>query len=473
MAEFTADLNPKNTGMSLGDMMKVGLYSAETDILQRHAQVAREKEKELPLVQTWAKSKDNLLEDGSYDLKQLPALIAMAPLTGPDFAKNIMELTKNHIATNKALNELSEDNRKPFASIYANYGQIAANGQKVTSNEVINSLERLKEFYPQLSQAADGQIKGWKARPQDQPIDPQSLLKARNESLTPTQLIDQFSPKAGTAQIGGATVQTTTLPSIMGEAPKITTSQLGGGATMEQPKTSSTLPSLISEDKNLSYTGSVNPLNLSDIQKDRYKAGQTEFDNARIIQGKQKDLQQAVRKVEEFMGSASGSKGYQMIQQGGKWIFGNSDLDSLVKNIAQVQARNAEVMGLNNNIPAQELNAKLSGSEKIDEKALAGVMQQVKAESKAVELYSEGLKKFVEKRGDINGFIQANKFQSKWSDHYDPRIFQVDNIASSNIAETEKSAKIKDITSRMSDDEFTQYKKDRVVIHRLAKGLYQ
>ena len=473
MAEFTADLNPKNTGMSLGDMMKVGLYSAETDILQRQAQVAREKEKELPLVQTWAKSKDNLLEDGSYDLKQLPALIAMAPLTGPDFAKNIMELTKNHIATNKALNELSEDNRKPFASIYANYGQIAANGQKVTSNEVINSLERLKEFYPQLSQAADGQIKGWKARPQNQPIDPQSLLKARNESLTPTQLIDQFSPKAGTAQIGGATVQTTTQPSIMGEAPKITTSQLGGGQQMEPTKTSSTLPSLISEDKNLSYTGSVNPLNLSDIQKDRYKAGQTEFDNARIIQGKQKDLQQAVRKVEEFMGSASGSKGYQMIQQGGKWIFGNSDLDSLVKNIAQVQARNAEVMGLNNNIPAQELNAKLSGSEKIDEKALAGVMQQVKAESKAVELYSEGLKKFVEKRGDINGFIQANKFQSKWSDHYDPRIFQVDNIASSNIAEAEKSAKIKDITSRMSDDEFKKYKEDRVVIHRLAKGLYQ
>ncbi|CAB4179272.1 hypothetical protein UFOVP1022_57 [uncultured Caudovirales phage] len=473
MAEFTADLNPKNTGMSLGDMMKMGLYSAQTDVLNREAQVAREKEKELPLVQTWAKSKDNLLEDGSYDLKQLPALIAMAPLTGPDFAKNIMELTKNHIATNKALNELSEDNRKPFASIYANYGQIAANGQKVTSNEVINSLERLKEFYPQLSQAADGQIKGWKARPQDQPIDPQSLLKARNESLTPTQLIDQFSPKAGTAQIGGATVQTTTQPSIMGEAPKITTSQLGGGQQMEPTKTSSTLPSLISEDKNLSYTGSVNPLNLSDIQKDRYKAGQTEFDNARIIQGKQKDLQQAVRKVEEFMGSASGSKGYQMIQQGGKWIFGNSDLDSLVKNIAQVQARNAEVMGLNNNIPAQELNAKLSGSEKIDEKALAGVMQQVKAESKAVELYSEGLKKFVEKRGDINGFIQANKFQSKWSDHYDPRIFQVDNIASSNIAETEKSAKIKDITSRMSDDEFKKYKEDRVVIHRLAKGLYQ
>ena len=49
----------------------------------------------------------------------------------------------------------------------------------------------------------------------------------------------------------------------------------------------------------------------------------------------------------------------------------------------------------------------------------------------------------------------------------------MDNIASSNIAEAEKSAKIKDITSRMSDDEFKKYKEDRVVIHRLAKGLYQ
>ena len=130
-------------------------------------------------------------------------------------------------------------------------------------------------------------------------------------------------------------------------------------------------------------------------------------------------------------------------------------------------------MGLDKTDSARDLNAKLSGSEKIDSEALAGVMQQVKAEATAAELYTAGLNKFVEKRGDVNGYIQQQKFQNKWAEHYDPRIFQVDNIAQSNLPEPQKEAKIKDITGRMSKDDFAKYKEDRLIIHRLAKGMYQ
>jgi hypothetical protein len=477
-AQFSADLNPKQSGMSLGDMMKIGLYSAETDVLNRQAQVAREKEKELPIVQGFISDPKNKDEKGKWDLDKVNTILpTIAPITGPDFAKKLTDGAINHAAATKAKMELSGTARGFMASLYGSYAQ----GNTQDPKEVMAGMAKLGEQMPELRPYIEPALRNL----QNVPAGPEftkALYKARDEFLTPTQQIEQFAPKAGIGEVGGAKVQTVTTPSFRGSQPTVTTSPLGGGTPM-QPNTGTTtgttttntssLPKLISEDKNLNYTGPANPLNLSDLQKDRYVNGQKDFDAARVIQAKQKDLQQAVRKVEEFMGSASGSKGYQMVQQAGKWVFGNSDLDSLVKNIAQVQARNAEVMGLTNNIPAQELNAKLSGSEKIDEKALAGVMQQVKAESKAVELYSQGLKKFVEKRGDVNGFIQANKFQSAWSEHYDPRIFQVDNIASSNMPETEKSAKIKDITSRMSDDEFTQYKKDRVVIHRLSKGLYQ
>ena len=473
MAEFSANLNPTNTNqMSLGDMLKMSYYSSQADIASAEAKREKEKIKELLPVQAFMANPDNYSTDGKLDPdKAAPALMAIAPLTGPAHIEKLQTLATNQTHITDAKMNLTGKERTLFAQVDGAYGQAKVKDP----NAYIQAYQRIASEYafnPDVAKLANAKISNVQVAGGGDHLWQQALRQS-NEMMTLPEQQASFAPKAGTAIVGGATVQTTTQPSIEGRPPTISTSQLGGGQQMEPPKTSSSLPSLISEDKNLSYTGSVNPLNLSDIQKDRYKAGQTEFDNARIIQGKQKDLQQAVRKVEEFMGSASGSKGYQMIQQGGKWIFGNSDLDSLVKNIAQVQARNAEVMGLNNNIPAQELNAKLSGSEKIDEKALAGVMQQVKAESKAVELYSEGLKKFVEKRGDINGFIQANKFQSKWSDHYDPRIFQVDNIASSNIAEAEKSAKIKDITSRMSDDEFKKYKEDRVVIHRLAKGLYQ
>jgi hypothetical protein len=233
------------------------------------------------------------------------------------------------------------------------------------------------------------------------------------------------------------------------------------------------MPKLIQEDSTLSYSGPANPLNLNKYQDEAYAKGKANVTEANMNVKSIKDLQQSVRKVEDYMGSASGAKAYQMIQAGTKYVFGNSDLDALVKNIAQVQARNAAVMGLDKTDSSRELNAKLSGSEKIDEKALAGVMQQVKAEAKAAELYTAGINKFVEKRGDVNGYIQQQKFQNKWAEHYDPRIFQVDDIASSNLPEPEKDVKIKDITGRMSKPEFDKYKEDRVIIHRLAKGLYQ
>jgi len=475
MAGFTADLNPKSNAMSLGDMMKMGLYSAEADVLNRQAHVAREKEKEIPLIQNFMKDPDNKLPDGSFDLKQMPALVSIAPISGPEYADKIIGLTKNHIETNRALNSLSEENRKPFASIYGNYGQIAANGQPITPGEIIGSLERLKEFYPHLTQAADGQIKGWKARPLDQPVDPQSLLKARNESLTPTQLIDQFAPKATTGQIGNQTVGIVTQPSVTGERPTISTSPLGGGQPMQSTSEPSAkpLPKLVQEDTTMNYTGPANPLNMNKYQEDAYAKGKTNVIEANMAVKSVKDLQQSVRKVDEYIGSATGAGLVQKLQAGGKWAWGNPELDSLVKNVAQVQARNASIMGLDKTDASRDLNSKLSGSEKIDPEALAGVMQQVKAEATAAELYTAGLNKFVEKRGDVNGYIQQQKFQNKWAENYDPRIFQVDNIAQSNLPEAQKEAKIKDITSRMSKDEFAKYKDDRQVIHRLAKGLYQ
>jgi len=142
MAQFSADLNPKQTGMSLVEIMKAGAYGAEMDVLNRQAAIAREKEKEIPIIQNFAKDQNSKLPDGSFDLKQLPALMSMAPLTGPEFAKNITDLTKNHYETNRTMNALATENRQQFATIYGNYGLIAAQGRPVLANEVIASFDR-------------------------------------------------------------------------------------------------------------------------------------------------------------------------------------------------------------------------------------------------------------------------------------------------------------------------------------------
>jgi hypothetical protein len=471
-AQFSADLNPKSNAISLGDMMKMGLYSAETEIANRKAQVAAEQQKEMPLIQSVMADPENKLADGSFDIKKITQILpAIAPLTGPEYATKIVGMTKNHIEASKAVNELSQQERGIIGSVYAAH---AAAGTQ-DPNMVIASLNNLRTENPNLDRLVGLKIDALK-QIQGGPEFNKKLYQARNETLTPTQVIDQFAPKASTATIGNQLVGTVTQPSILGEQPTVSTSPLGGGQGQVTPTAApqaKALPKLIQEDTTMNYAGPANPLNLNKFQEESYAKGKTNVAEANMAVKSVKDLQLAVDKVEQFMGSASGAKAYQMIQSGGKYVFGNADLDALVKNIAQVQARNAAVMGLDKTDSSRELNAKLSGSEKIDEKALAGVMQQVKAEAKAAELYTQGVNKFVEKRGDVNGYIQEQKFQRKWAEHYDPRIFQVDGIAESKMPETEKQAKIDQITGRMSESQFKKYKEDAVIIHRLAKGLYQ
>jgi hypothetical protein len=455
--------------------MKAGMYGAEMDVLNRQAAMAREKEKEIPIIQNFAKDQSTKLPDGSFDLKQLPALMSMAPLTGPEFAKNITDLTKNHIETNRAMNQLATENRQNFATIYGNYGQMAAQGRPVTASEVIASFDRLKEYNPQLATVADGHIRGLKAFG-DKPIPAEELMKYRNESLSPRELIDQFSPKATTGTIAGQNVAIVTQPSLLGEQPKVSTAPLGGGqgaVTPSAPIETKPMPKLVQEDTTMNYTGPANPLNLNKFQEEAYAAGKKNVTEANTSKPGIANMQQSIRKVEDYINSAAGSKLGQMVRQGSKFVFSDPELDIQVKNLANIQARNASIMGLDKTDSSRELNSKLSGSENIAPEALGSVMQQVKAEAKAAELYINGVNKFVEKRGDVNGYIQAQKFQNKWAEHYDPRIFQVDDIASSKLPESEKTAQIGQITGRMSKSEFDKYKEDRQIIHRLSKGLYQ
>jgi hypothetical protein len=476
MAQFSADLNPKQTGMSLGDIMKAGMYGAEMEVLNRQAQVAREKEKELPLVQNWAKDESTKMPDGSFDLKQLPSLIAMAPLTGPDFAKNITELTKNHYETNRTMNQLSNENRQNFASIYGNYGQMAAQGRPVTANEVIASFERLKEYNPQLAQAADGHIRGLKAFG-NAPLPAQELMKYRNESLSPKEMIDQFGPKATTGEIGGQKVQITTTPSLLGEQPTVSTSPLGGGQPAQPtggmaPKTK-VLPEIIKEDPDFNYTGPANPLNLSDVQKDSYAKGKAMLRDAPTLAMAAEEGKQYVRKVEEVAGKASGSGAYKTAQDWAKVLIAQPDLDTLRKNIAGVMVQNANTMGLNKTDSSRGDAATISGSDAISPEALRDIMQRADAQFTATTKFADGLKKYREKRGEVNSAINADRFQSAWASNYDSRIFQLQNIRDSNYPEAVKKQRYDALTKSMSEKDFDELDKKAKVIDRLVEGSYK
>ena len=479
MAGFTADLNPKSNSMSLGDMMKMGLYSAETALANRKAQVADEQAKEMPIVMTFMKDQDKYMTNGRIDLDKASLLPVIAPLTGMDQYQKLVQLHTYRTAADEAELGLNTKERQTVASAGETLGYAGVQDP----NQYIQTYQGLKKLYPnnmniaKLADAYSGMIGVMPPGPHVA----QAAIKNSVDLLSPEAKNTMMAPKAKIANIGGADRVVVEQPSVLGGQPTIQpTGFAGPGGVVSQPtgemapKVDTKLPKLIQEDTSLNYVPNTSGIRALDKYQDKaYDTGDKKIEKANAVMTEQKDLQQAVRQVENYAGSATGAKGVQMVQSGLKWVFGNSDLDSLVKNMAQVQARNAEVMGLTQNVQMGELNSKLSGNEKIDEKALGGVMQQVLANSKAAELYVNGLNKFVEKRGDINGKIQQQKFENKWKEHYDQRIFQVDNIAASNAPENIKQDKIDQITGQMTPKEYDKYIKDRDVIHRLSKGAYQ
>ena len=483
MAEFSADLNPKSNNMSLGDLMKMGLYSAETEIANRQAQMAHVEAKELPLVQAFLSGPDSKDANGKYDLNKVNTVLpTIAPVSGAKYAEKITALDKNHTEATKAKMDLSNNARGIIGSFYGAHAIAGTHDP----DQVKRGMAHLGEQMPELKPYIEPALRSLNDVPPGQAFN-KALYQARNEFMTTPQQIEAFAPKANAAVIGGATRPTITRPSVTGEAPSMETTQFGSGtggytaggttgATAPKPTTEESgkrMPAIVNYGAGLKYTGDPSLFNLNDAQKAAYEIGDKNVNSIGAGIKAARDIQQPIRKVEEYVNSASGSKLYQTLQAGGKYAWGNSEFDALVKNVAQVQARNAATMGLERSDHAQELNAKLSGSEKIDPKALAGVMQQVKADATAAEKYNLGLKIFVEKHGDINGRILQQKFQSAWADHYDPRIFQIQNIESSNLPAKEQEKRVREIYSSMTPEEHTKLESDAKVLYRLEKGLYQ
>jgi hypothetical protein len=482
MAEFNVDLSPKNQPMSLADMLKLQAYSAQADVAQQQAAQAKQAGLEREVFQGFMKDKNNYLNDqGDIDIDKVNSVLpVIAPLTGHEYAAKLSTLSKNNTESKDAKLNFDQKERNVVASVYSSLGYAGIQDPKIYEN----ALGNLKQQFPNsknIHRYVDAAISNLKLGTdpnKPHPELPKIALRSANEMLSLEQQNQMFAPKATTGTVGSQAVSMVTQPSVAGSKPTVEAAPLGGGANGNAPtpisKTTSNQPKLLNEDTSLTHVPSASGiLNLNEVQKVAYDRGEKSVANANASLQAQKDLQQSVRKVEEYISKASGSKIFQMVRQGTKYVFGDSELDSLVKNIAQVQARNAAVMGLDKTDASRELNAKLSGSENIDEKTLAGVMQQVKAESKAAEMFTEGLNKFVDKRGDINGKIQSQKFENKWKEHYDPRIFQVDDIALSKMPDSEKQKRIDEITSKMTNREFDKYKKDREIIHRLSKGAYQ
>lgn len=204
-------------------------------------------------------------------------------------------------------------------------------------------------------------------------------------------------------------------------------------------------------------------------QADRYKIGETDFANANERQKIAKDSALASQQIKRSLKEAAGSKPGQIIRQAGKTFFGNTELDTLVKNLAEQQIRQAKLMGVSSVNAEQDLKT-ANGSENITAEALAHIVDRAEAMNLAAEKYNQALTKMQTKYGKQNAYIHNDNFQRAWANNYDPVAFLIQNINASNIPKKEKDKAIDYYTEGMSQKQLDELAVKMKNLKRLERG---
>jgi hypothetical protein len=225
---------------------------------------------------------------------------------------------------------------------------------------------------------------------------------------------------------------------------------------------------LIRQDMPVS-SGGIPQMNTQ--QQARYEEGQkVQAESIQLAQAAS-EAKQTSRKIKENIAAASGSAPGQALRSAGKFIAGSEQLDELIKNLADNQMRQAALMGASQATDqARQVVALANGSENITPQALAQIVQRADATSTALEKFNAGLNKFYEKAGPYNGAIHTRNFKQTWSENYDPRIFMVQNINSSDMSGAEKQIQLQAILKGTTEEERKSLARKATNIKRLEQG---
>ena len=219
----------------------------------------------------------------------------------------------------------------------------------------------------------------------------------------------------------------------------------------------------------VSIDAPVSGLQMNTQQTERYNLGQKDFESANERQVISKDSALAAQQIKKTLREAAGSKPTQIVRQAGQAFFGNPELDTLVKNLAEQQIRQAKLMGLKS-VSAEDDLKKANGSENITAEALAHIVDRAEAMNLAADKYNQALTKMQAKYGKQNAYIHNDNFQRAWSNNYDPVAFLVQNINASNIPKKEKETAIDYYTNGMSQKQLDDLAVKMKNLKRLERG---
>jgi len=242
-----ADINPITpvaTGiqpppqMSLGDMMNIArqgqAYQQAEQInplaLQQAKQQARtgqialtveeQKDKERLAMQTFFSNPANFQTNGRIDIDKINAEVPKyAPLTGPEYINKMSTLSTAQTSAIEAKQKLTQDQRSMIAQRFSILGRMGVEDK----NAYIKEMDLLKQENPDnsdLHKLIDAYKVTWNEIPSGPDL-PGKAIAGAQTLLTPAQQQTTFAPQAGTLATGAEIKQTTTTPSVGGQAPNI------------------------------------------------------------------------------------------------------------------------------------------------------------------------------------------------------------------------------------------------------------
>jgi len=451
MAEFNTDLTVKPTqSTNLADMLNMakGVQAYQqaqqsNPLTLRQQQLATQQAEAvtpLAIEQEQEKTKQSKIttESNQYTLNEKQSTKAKDELGALLQDKRIINAKKNPYEAVKAINEgverlvLSGVPRELATSMAA---PIITQAHK-NPDGLIQSLKNI----PMAGVGATGQ---------------QALQNP--QVITINGVNYQYTPGTNKlVPIGQENVELQNQPTNAPQAPTVTPSQ--------------NKPSLIPNEVQVGQ--GAGPLQLNSQQKSLFDEGSNLKANALSQVVPAKEGRQTVRRVIELSNKAASSKPGQLLERGQKAIFGNTELDELAKNIANLQIQNAAVMGVKTDQQTQNV-ATASGSVNIDPEALRDIAYRTDASNTAVIKFNEGLKNYEGKRGQTHAYVNSRSYRDAWASNYDPRIFMIQNINSSGRSKEAKQEEISKVIKGLSEEELTELRQKSEAIKRLERGDYR
>ena len=208
---------------------------------------------------------------------------------------------------------------------------------------------------------------------------------------------------------------------------------------------------------------------MNEQQKARYEAGQKLFSDSAAAAANASDQDQIIANLRRYSSQAQSSKPGQLLRAAGKYVQGNEELDSLLKNLAANQIAQSKIMGGADSVNAQKTFATANGSEDIDPKTLNKILDTAAATNAATKMFNQGLQQYAG-RDSLNSPIHANNFVREWQSNYDPRIFLNHVIKSQNLTDEQKKAKMIEQIGPIVGDNNRMLKQKQYNLLRLQQG---